>query len=124
MFGSVSEWFYRWLAGIRADPDYPGFEKFIINPTLPAGLSHAYGSYNSPYGKIVSNWNNYGIEKQVFEIEIPEGSLALVKLPVSEKQQITFSQNNSGQIFSPKRSDKNHCSVELPSGKFTILVHL
>ena len=123
MFGSVSEWFYRWLAGIRPHPDYPGFEKIIINPTLPAGLSHAYGSYNSPYGEIVSKWNNYGIEKQVFEIAIPKGSLALVKLPVSEKQKITFSQNSSGQLFSPKRSDKKHCSFELPSGRYTILVH-
>jgi len=124
MFGSVSEWFYKWLAGIRVHPDYPGFEKFIINPTLPVGLSYAYGSYNSPYGEIVSNWNNYGIEKQVFEIEIPKGCLALVKLPVHEKQKITISQNDSGLLFSPKRSDKNHCSFELPSGRYTILVHL
>lgn len=124
MFGSVTEWFYRWLAGIRPHPDYPGFKKIIINPTLPAGLSHAYGSYNSPYGEIVSKWNNYEIEKQVFEIVIPKGSSALVKLPVSEKHKISFSQNNRGQLFSPKRSDKNHCTFELPSGRYTILVHL
>ena len=31
MFGSVSEWLFRWLGGIRPDPDHPGFEKFIIN---------------------------------------------------------------------------------------------
>ena len=124
MFGSVSEWFYRWLAGIRPHPDYPGFEKFIINPSLPSDLSHSYGSYNSPYGEIVSKWNNYGSEKQVFEIAIPEGSAAFVKLPVSEEQKISFSQNSSGKLFSPQRSDKNHCSFELPSGSYTILVHL
>ncbi len=124
MFGSVSEWFYRWLAGIRPHPDYPGFEKFIINPSLPADLSHAYASYSSPYGEIVSNWNNYGVEKQVFEIEIPKGSSALVKLHVSEKHKISVTQNSSGQVISPERIDKNHCSFELPSGGYTILVHL
>ena len=29
MFGTVTEWFYRWLAGIRPDPKNPGFKKFI-----------------------------------------------------------------------------------------------
>lgn len=124
MFGSVSEWFYRWLAGIRPHPDYPGFEKIIINPTLPDDLYQVYGSYNSPYGEVVSNWTNYGIDKQVFDIAIPKGSMAYVKLPVSEKQKVTFSQNNSGQLFSPSRSDRFHCSFELPPGKYTILVHL
>ena len=124
MFGSVSEWFYRWLAGIGPHPDYPGFKKIIINPTLPEGLSHAYATYKSPHGEIVSNWDNYGIDKQVFEIAVPKGSMALVKLPVSEKHKIVFSQNNSGQLISPERSDKQHCTFELPSGKYTILVHL
>lgn len=123
MFGSVSEWFYKWLAGIRPDPDYPGFEKFILNPSLPEGLSHINGSYNSPFGEIVSNWENYGIEKQKFEIAIPNGSSALVILPVSEQQKITFSENSSSKLFSYKRVDKKHCSFELPSGEYTILVH-
>ena len=124
MFGSVSEWFYRWLGGIRPNPDYPGFEKFIINPSLPEGLSHVFSSYNSPFGEIVSNWNNYGYEKQVFEITVPKGSLALVKLPVREQQKIIFSENSSGNSFSPNRNDKKHCSFELPSGRYTIIVHL
>ena len=124
MFGSVSEWFYRWLGGIRPNPDYPGFEKFIINPSLPEGLSHVFSSYNSPFGEIVSNWKNYGYEKQVFEITIPKGSLALVKLPVSEQQKITFSENSSDISFSLIRNDKKHYSFELASGKYTILVHL
>ncbi len=122
MFGSVSEWFYRWLVGIRPHQDFPGFEKFIINPSLPKGLSQVSGSYNSPYGEIISNWRNYGVEKQVFEITIPTGSTALVKLPMNEQQNITFSENSSGIVISPKRNDKNYCSFELPSGKYTILL--
>ena len=38
MFGSVSEWFYRWLAGIQPDPENPGFRKFTVSPFLPSGL--------------------------------------------------------------------------------------
>ena len=124
MFGSVSEWFYRWLGGIRPDPDYPGFEKFIINPSLPEGLSQVFSSYNSSFGEIVSNWKKYGHEKQVFEITIPKGSLALVKLPVSDQQEICISENSSGNSLSPKRNDEKHSSLELPSGKYTIIVQL
>ena len=78
MFGSVSEWMYRWLAGIRPHPEYPGFEKFIIAPALPPGLDHVKCSYHSPFGEIVSNWRNEGRDKQVFEITpYPEAAVHL-----------------------------------------------
>ena len=32
MFGSVDAWFYNTLAGIRPDPEKPGFEHIIIKP--------------------------------------------------------------------------------------------
>ena len=124
MFGSVSEWFYRWLAGIRPHPDYPGFERFVINPTLPEGLSYASASYSSPYGEIVSRWKKDGKGTQVFEIEVPKGSLAMVKLPVNENQAIHISSSENGQVLTAQRRDTKYCSFELPSGKYRILVHL
>jgi alpha-L-rhamnosidase len=119
MFGSISEWFYRWIGGIRPLPDYPGFKKFIINPSLPEGLTEANSTYLSPYGKIVSNWKNFGEEKQVFEIEIPKGSIALVNLPVSKHQKLNVIEISSGKLFSIKRID-NTSYFELPAGKYTI----
>ena len=122
MFGSVSEWLFRWLGGIRPDPDYPGFKKFIINPFLPDGLSQLSCSYDSPYGEIVSNWINYGNDKQVFEIRVPEGSVAIVKLPVNEQQKIAVLEQSSNNLFSPYRDVKNYCTFELSAGKYTISV--
>jgi len=122
MFGSVSEWFYRWLGGIRPLLEYPGFEKFIINPSLPDGLTHIFSSYDSPFGEIVSNWKNYRDGKQVYEIIVPKNSMALVELPVTEQQKISLSENSSGFSFTPRRIDKNYCNFELPAGKYTILV--
>jgi alpha-L-rhamnosidase len=89
MFGSVSEWLYRWLAGIRPNPDHPGFERFSIAPSLPVGLDHVNCSYHSPFGEIVSNWRNEGTGKQLFEITIPGVSSAMVWLPATGKQTIT-----------------------------------
>ncbi len=56
MFGSVSEWLFRWLGGIQPDPDNPGFRKFTIRPSLPPGLTYVKCTYHSPYGIIRSNW--------------------------------------------------------------------
>ena len=122
MFGSVSEWMYRWLAGIRPNPDYPGFESFTIAPSLPAGLDHVNCSYHSPFGEIVSNWRNEGTGKQVFEISIPGGSSAMVRLPVSENQRIKLIEKNGRDSFTPDRDGANHSSFELGPGEYTISV--
>jgi alpha-L-rhamnosidase len=121
MFGSVTEWFYRWLGGIRPHPDYPGFEKFIINPFLPDGLDEVSSSYYSPYGKILSNWKRGADGNQNFEVEIPVGSSARFKLPESEKQNISF-KDHSGKYIFPEFIDKEIQVYDLPSGSYTIVV--
>jgi alpha-L-rhamnosidase len=51
MFGTVTEWYYRWLGGIRPDPKNPGFKEFILTPTTPEGLEFVNCTYHSPQGK-------------------------------------------------------------------------
>jgi alpha-L-rhamnosidase len=75
MFGSVSEWFYSWLGGIRPDPENPGFRKFILSPSLPSGLTYVNCSYQTPFGIIRSNWNR-SKEGIKYELTVPEGTSA------------------------------------------------
>jgi alpha-L-rhamnosidase len=86
MFGTVSEWYYRWLAGIRPDPDHPGFEEFFLTPTTPEGLESVNCTYHSPYGAIVSNWKKITADHYTYEITVPIGTRANIKLPVSQSQ--------------------------------------
>lgn len=81
MFGSVSEWFYRWLGGIQVLPEHPGFKKFKLTPNIPEGLDHVETSYSSPFGMIVSNWYKNAQNEVKFEFEIPAGTVAFVTLP-------------------------------------------
>ena len=90
MFGSVTEWFYRWLGGIRPDPENPGFARFTIAPSVPEGLKYVKCSYQSPVGEIVSNWNKQGSDNIVFEMKIPEGSVASVVLPLKLNHKISI----------------------------------
>ncbi len=94
MFGVVTEWYYRWLGGIRPDPKHPGFKEFIINPSTPKGLDFVNCTYYSPYGKIVSNWKKESSKSYRYEISIPKESVANVSLPISSFQQIVIKSKN------------------------------
>ncbi len=84
MFGSVTEWFYRWLAGIRPDPGHPGFQRFILAPNTPDGLGSVSCTYSSSKGLIESGWRVDDTGTYHFDMSIPDGCTAQVKLPISD----------------------------------------
>lgn len=122
MFGTITEWFYRWLGGIRPDPEYPGFEKFRLSPAVPDDLEQVKCNYQSPYGMIVSNWKQEK-NKVTYVIEIPLGSTAVVELKKEASQEIHFI-NDSDSGFDPQKlKGLQQGRFELPSGKYIISVY-
>lgn len=91
MFGTVTEWYYRWLGGIRPDPEHPGFQEFVLAPTIPEGLEFVNCTYQSPAGAIVSNWTKEQEDVYRYEWSIPAGSTAKVSIPIQPSQQIAIS---------------------------------
>ena len=53
-FGSVGEFYYRCILGIR--PAEPGFAKVRIQPFVDARLGGVKGSYRSRAGEISVSW--------------------------------------------------------------------
>ncbi len=83
-YGSLGEWFYEYLAGIRRDPASEGFRHFLLAP-MPAGnLTWAEASHNSPYGKIFSRWEKTA-EQFTLRCTVPANSTAQVRLPLEGK---------------------------------------
>lgn len=82
MLGHIQEWFLGWVAGIRPDPDSPGFRHFILGPTPVGTLTWARGEYTSVRGRIGTAWHR---ERGRFELEaiIPPNTTATVILPVA-----------------------------------------
>ncbi|MFD1255451.1 glycoside hydrolase family 78 protein [Mucilaginibacter terrae] len=80
MFGDVSAWFYRDLAGIQPHPEYPGFKHFVIKPGFAGDLKHVKAHYNSVYGLINVEWNKQG-NSIVLNIHVPANTSATVYLP-------------------------------------------
>ena len=122
MFGSVSEWFYRWLGGIRPDPGNPGFEKFILSPSTPDGLSYVNSSYHSPFGEIISNWEKKGPDNCRYEMKVPLGSTANVILQVNEAQRVNIEKKYDNN-FDPGLIDGLQSgNFELDEGEYIIVI--
>ncbi len=88
MLGSVSSWFFKYLAGIRVDPSGPGFSRVLIQPAFVSGLDKAEGSYRSLSGVITSAWRREG-GRIVLEVSVPVNTVATVRLPVRDPAQVT-----------------------------------
>lgn len=97
MFGTVSEWFYRWLAGIRPNPDHPGFKEFFVTPTTPEGLESINCTYNSPHGAIVSNWEKTKTG-YTYTIKVPTDTKAKITLPLSTSQILLINNNQNSTV--------------------------
>ena len=52
--GDLGVWMYEYLAGIRPDPDKPGFQHVIIRPYPVGDLTFVKASHQSMYGLIAS----------------------------------------------------------------------
>jgi hypothetical protein len=83
MFGSVSEWFYKVLAGIAPHPDAVGFDRIVVRPHVVGDLSWVRGRYESVRGTVASEWK---VEDDVFSltVDVPVGATATVYVPVPD----------------------------------------
>jgi len=88
MFGSVSEWFYRALAGINAASDAAGFDRIILRPQPVGDLKWVNASYESVRGKVVSDWRAEAGQFKL-HLQIPVGAVATVFLPARDGREIT-----------------------------------
>jgi alpha-L-rhamnosidase len=121
MFGTVTEWYYRWLGGIRPDPENPGFRTFVLAPFTPNGLESVNTTYHSPFGPIVSNWKKEPSGSFEYEMSIPDGSTAKVSLPVGPSQTVEI-KNKKGTIKADQIEGLKTGRFTLGAGEYVIHV--
>ncbi len=88
MFGSISEWFYKCIAGIQPDQDAAGFNKIIIRPDYIDRLEWAEGTYRSVNGLIKSKWKK-DAESFRLEVMIPPNATATIFVPTTDPVSVT-----------------------------------
>lgn len=88
--GCVGFWFYEALAGIRPDPDAPGFKRFLIQPSVVGALTCASATHDSMHGRMQSAWRRDG-ERFTLEISVPANTTASVSVPTRDAESVTES---------------------------------
>ncbi|HNT34063.1 MAG TPA: glycoside hydrolase family 78 protein, partial [bacterium] len=86
-FGCVGAWFYQVLAGIRPDPDRPGFRHIVIQPEPVGDLSWVKARYESAQGLIVSEWEKSD-GRFTLSLSLPANTSAIVSLPASSNSTV------------------------------------
>ena len=97
MLGHIEEWFYRGLGGISSDPADPGFKRIIIKPQIVGDLCGANVAYESPYGRITSNWRREG-GRLTMDVTIPPNTTATVYVPAKDAAGVTESGKPIAQV--------------------------
>jgi alpha-L-rhamnosidase len=120
MFGSVTEWFYRWLGGIQPNPEFAGFKQFYLTPFIPDDLNHVNSSYQSPFGEIISSWIKVESNKINFKIQVPEGSSALFKPSSTNITLVSIEEINSGKILDFNQSEFIEKGIDIESGFYKL----
>ena len=72
-YNGIGIWFYQAVAGIRPDPEHPGYQHFFIDPQPVEGMTWVKATQPTPYGTIYVE-----IENGLLKVDIPEGTTATV----------------------------------------------
>lgn len=115
-YGAVVEWMFNTVAGISHQGH--GFQHFTLRPQPGGSLTHATGSYHSPYGLISSAWRKLG-KVTLYEITIPANTKATVLLPVKN---LTGVKLNGRSVLDQKSlSLSGQTGFILPAGIYSIV---
>jgi alpha-L-rhamnosidase len=121
MFGDISAWMFKTLAGINPDPDAPGFRHCTIHPYPLADLTWARGTHQTPYGELRSAWR---LEEDCFmlEVRIPANSSATVVLPTTNADAVTESGCALTAVPDITRRPGTPVTLDVPAGEYCFVV--
>ncbi len=110
-YGSVCEFLFEEVCGIKPDCLNPGYKHFFIQPVIGGSLDQAVAVFESPYGKISSEWKMKD-EKVIYEVQIPANTTATVILPK------IYVSNSDKQKYQNYTIDEATIQFSLGSGKY------
>jgi len=119
LVGDFIIWLYEKLAGIQCDPTTVGFKKIIIKPLLVGDLTWVKAHYDSPSGRIVSNWKREH-NTLTMVLTIPANTTATVYVPTKDAASVTESGKPAAQAKSVKflRMENNVTVYAIGSGTY------
>lgn len=129
-YGSVAEWMYQYMAGIKQDENQPGFKNIILQPTLDVGekynsqarISAVSAYYDTYYGRVYSVWKADNGNLNSYYTNVPANTTATLYLPV-DNSMTDFTEIDGVKFV--EMIEHNDCKVakfELQSGEYSFKV--
>ncbi|MHC0446948.1 family 78 glycoside hydrolase catalytic domain [Flavobacterium sp. 3-218] len=120
LLGDLLIWYYENMAGIKSNPETPGFKQIIMKPDFNAGLTYVNASYESVYGTIKSDWKK-DKKSLIWNITIPANTSAIVYLPTSDISTVSINKQRLDKTFNSK-IENNNIVLTLESGSYVFNV--
>jgi alpha-L-rhamnosidase len=119
LLGDLIIWFYEDLAGIRPDPDKPGFKHILMKPVIPGGLSHVEASFRSPYGLIESQWTT-DANGFHWKVSLPANTSATLYIPVRQGEAVREGKSlaKDSRFLRFRKWEKNYAVFEAGAGTY------
>jgi len=112
--GSVGEWLFRHVAGIELDPDVPGYQRFVLQPFVGAGLGFARATYRTLHGEIASHWKREG-ERLTWTVTVPPNTSAQVFIPSEPETAVS----TDGLVLTGREGRFARCTAAAGTYTFT-----
>jgi len=137
MFGSVDEFFYKYLAGIRPpanNESQMAYHEIKIRPFIPASLDSAGASIQTVRGKVSSTWKKKE-NGLTLSIHLPANTEGMISVPLLSNQNVEIRESGrviwNGDAFQPGtpgirggRRDGKFISFTVGSGSYTFDMHI
>jgi alpha-L-rhamnosidase len=125
-YGAVVSWLFDTVAGIKNDPDSPGFKHFFIRPQPGGDLSYAEAEYDSIHGKIIANWKRNAAEGILIQYKfvVPPNTTATIIFDKYRKNQIYegTSQIAEGNGINQINSLDSETRIEISAGQYEFYI--
>jgi alpha-L-rhamnosidase len=122
LVGDLVTWFYENLAGIRPDPEQPGFKHIIMRPTPVGDLTFVKASHHSPYGEIASEWKRDG-GRFTWNATVPPNTTATVYVPARDASSVQEGGRRPDEAVGVKylRMESGAAVYEVGSGNYRFI---
>ncbi len=118
--GDLAVWMYEYLAGIRTDPEKPGFRHAIVRPYPAGDLTFVTGTHKTMYGALNSSWKR-SKGQFTLDVTVPANTTATVWVPAKDASAVTESGRKPADVKGVKfvRSDGGSAVFEVESGTYS-----
>lgn len=122
-WADIVAWFYEELAGLRADPERPGFKHFLVMPQLPGDITWVTARHDSVHGRIEIAWRKREDGRLALSALAPPNTTATVHVPARSQEVVTLDGLPPEMIEGVKflRFTEGRAVYEIGSGRYEFI---